>query len=180
MENEIANAELLTSRREMIGGLGAAGATLMMLGSDEAHAATPLERSAKMYGVFCGTDKKSYICELSGRTMVPAYRMTISGIIPAEFRERHASKFWGSALLVLLGEVTIAVTGGTIRSVKGQPGDKFVFLDTQGDGHSVDIGEGVQMIAIRFKEPWSALSKGLKGWPSHLLPPEEMAPPMNL
>ena len=164
-----------TARRTVMGGLG-----VMMLGAEpgEAQAA---QRPTKIYGVYCGTDMKSYLCELTGRANIPVYRMLISGDLPppsAESKEFHPSPFWGNALLIMAGELTVSVSSGTLRKSTALPGDKVIFIDTQGEGHASDHPGVLRAVNIRFKEPWTALKK-MKGWPDDVVPAKEFGAPVN-
>ena len=130
------------------------------------------------YGVYCGKDMKSYICELQGSGPVPVYRMTLGG--PLADRTLRASEFWGSALIMTCGQVEIAVTGGTGRRAVAKAGDIVLFIDTRGEGHALAAvgAEPVQHLTVRFKEPWTALARSY-AWPDNVLPPDEVSPAVN-
>ena len=141
-----------------------------------------------IYGCYTGTDMKSYFCDLTladpkaGATL-PVYRLQLGG--PRKqtgtWQDNHISTWWGSFTLILHGQVEFGVTGGTRRSIVGKTGDIFVFVDTQGDGHSThnpDFGE-FQTANLRFADSvdglWEDFKKGFKGWPDNVLGPKTYA-----
>jgi hypothetical protein len=136
-----------------------------------------------IYGVYTGKDLKSYICALTlaenGATL-PAYRLTFGEPRKqtGSWQDLHVSTVWGSLTVILCGQIAFGVSAGTQRTVVGKAGDIFVFIDTQGDGHSVHNpggGELFQVANMRFADPieglWNAFKKGFNGWPDNVLPP---------
>lgn len=169
-----------TTRRSLVTAIGlgalAAGTEL-----DLAQAADR-PGAGKIYGVFAGKDKKSYMCVLTGGGSIPVYRMSLSGLLPPpSFEELHTSPFWGSVTMILSGQMEIGVTAGDLRTVLGRTGDSFIFIDGEGDGHTAARrgDQPIQVVNARLKEPWTALSKSFKGWPDHVLPPKEYTPAVN-
>ena len=170
-----------TSRRSVVTAIGGLGA-LAAGGEIEFAQAADRPGPGKIYGVFAGKDKKSYMCVLTGGGSIPAYRLWLSAPAPPpSFEELHVSPFWGSVTMILTGQLEIGVTAGEMRTVLGRTGDSFIFIDTEGDGHtSARRGDQpLQVVNARLKEPWTALSTSFKGWPDHVLPPKEYAPAVN-
>src|SRR5437016_1864814 len=131
-----------------------------------------------IYAFYTGKDLKSYICEVTladpanGATL-PAYRLTFGQ--PRKqtgtWQDLHISTGLGSMTLILRGQIEFGVSGGQVRSVIGRTGDIFLFVDTQGDGHSTHNptgGELFQTANLRFADPidglWDVLQKTFKGW----------------
>ncbi len=169
------------SRRSVVTAIGGLGA-LAAGGEIDFAEAADRPGAGKVYGVFAGMDKKSYMCVLTGGGSVPVYRMSLTGLLPPpSFEELHVSPFWGSVTMILQGQLEIGVTAGEVRKVLGKAGDSFVFIDGEGDGHtSARRGDQpLQVINARLKEPWTALSKSFKGWPDFVLPPKEIAPAVS-
>jgi hypothetical protein len=171
-------SSLLTSRRSVVGGLGA----LAVAGEIDFAQAAQGPAAGKIYGVYTGKDMKSYMCVLTGGGPVPCYRLLISAPLPPPtWQDFHVSTYWGSVTMILSGQLEIGVTAGPLRSVLGKAGDVFVLIDTQGDGHSAARRGDVPLnqVNTRLKEPWLALSKSFKGWPDNVLPPKEYGPQIN-
>ena len=143
----------------------------------------------KIYGCYSGKDLKSYFCELTladptkGVTL-PTFRLTFGGARKqtGSWQDLHVSTGWGSMTVVQKGQVEFGVTGGSVRSVIGYAGDIFIFVDTEGDGHSTHNPDtGILQVAnLRFLDPvqgfWNTLQSTFKGWPDNVLPPEAYTP----
>jgi hypothetical protein len=156
-DNKPASTLLAPSRRTLVGGLGA----LAVAGEfDLAQAAE--EDAGKIWGVYCGKDMKSYLCELTSGASVPVYRGFITPPAPApSWQDAHVSSFWGGVTMIMQGELEIGVTGGATKTALGKAGDIFVLIDTQGDGHTAARKGKVPLVTVqaRLKEPWTAIKK---------------------
>lgn len=142
-----------------------------------------------IYGVYTGTDMKSYMCILKiadVSAIVPVYQVAAPGgpglPIDGSWQDYHISTLFGSVTIVLDGELELGVTAGRIRTALAKAGDVYVMIDTQGDGHSA-MRKGkvpLKVMNARFALSagglWNALSKGFSGWPDNVLPPQEYAP----
>ena len=141
-----------------------------------------------IYGCYTGKDKKSYFCDLKladpRGAHLPVYRASIGE--PRKqtgtWQDLHVSTFWGSFTVILLGQVEFGVTGGERRSIIGKTGDMFVFIDTEGDGHSTHNpggGELMETANMRFADSaddlWDYFKKAFTGWPDNVLPPRTYA-----
>ncbi|TYC86114.1 hypothetical protein [Novosphingobium sp. BW1] len=84
----------------------------------------------------------------------------------------HTSKGCGSFQLVLEGALRIRVTGGSLREAIARPGDAFVFVDTQGQGHEASRLEGTPLTALnlRFPPDWDAVRQPFADWPEEAVP----------
>ena len=175
-DNKPASALFTPSRRALVGGLGA-----LAVAGDFDLAQAAAEDAGKIWGVYTGKDKKSYLCELTSGASVPVYRGMITGPSPSpNFQEAHPSSFWGGVTMIIQGEMEIGVTGGAMKTALGKVGDIFVLIDTDGDGHTAARKGTVPLMTVqaRFKEPWTALKK-MKGWPDDVVPPKEFGTPVN-
>ena len=136
-----------------------------------------------IYGVYTGKDLKSYVCDLTlageGATL-PCFRITFGEARKqtGTWQDLHISTGWGSMTIIQRGQVEFGVSGGERRSVIGHSGDIFVFIDTEGDGHSTHNptgGELFQAANLRFSDPvdglWETFKKNFTGWPDNVLPP---------
>lgn len=137
-----------------------------------------------IYAVYTGTDLNSYVCELTfaadrGATL-PTYRLNMAP--PRKqtgtWQDLHPSTHWGSMTVILRGRIEFGVTAGAQRTVRGKAGDIFLFIDTEGPGHSTSNpggGELFQVVNMRFADPidglWETFKKGFKGWPDNVKPP---------
>jgi hypothetical protein len=141
-----------------------------------------------IYGVYTGVDMKTYVCDLKltddRSATLPVYRLSIAQ--PRKqtgaWQDLHVSTFWGSMTIILLGQITFGVTGGERRGVTGKAGDIFVFIDTEGDGHSTANPAGGELfyaVNTRFADSieglWEDIKKGFTGWPDNVLPPRTYA-----
>lgn len=137
-----------------------------------------------IYAVYTGKDLNSYVCEVTPNgdlgAVLPIYRLQMAPprLQTGTWQDLHPSTHWGSLTVVLKGRIEFGVTGGAQRSVRGKTGDIFLFIDTEGPGHSTSNpggGELFQVVNLRFADAvdglWEMLQKGFKGWPDNVLPP---------
>ncbi|MCB2106647.1 MAG: hypothetical protein KDE14_03050 [Rhodobacteraceae bacterium] len=147
------------------------------------------QTDSKIYGVYTGTDMKSYMCLLKiadTAATVPVYQVTAPGgkglPIDGSWQDYHRSTLFGSMTVVLDGELELGVTAGPIRTATAKAGDAFVMIDLLGDGHSAMRKGRVPLhvlntrFALSVGGLWAALSKGFTGWPDNVLPPAEYSP----
>jgi hypothetical protein len=75
--------------------------------------------------------------------------------------------------VILAGELEIGVSAGAKRTALGKAGDVFIFIDTEGDGHTAARKgtEAFRGVSFRLQDPWAALSKAYAGWPANVLAP---------
>ena len=141
-----------------------------------------------IYAYYTGKDLESYICEVTYAddkgADLPAYRLQMGGgrKQTGTWQDYHPSTVFGSMTIMLQGRIEFGVTAGKTRSVRGKAGDIFLFIDTQGPGHSTSNpggGEIMQVVNIRFADSIEPLSeffkKGFKGWPDNVLWPATYA-----
>ena len=142
-----------------------------------------------IYAIYTGKDLESYACEVTlngdhGATL-PVYRLQMAA--PRKqtgtWQAYHPSTHWGSMTVILQGRIGFGVTAGETRIVRGKAGDIFLFVDTEGVGHSTSNpsgGELFQMANLRFADPldglWEQLQKAFTGWPENVLPPATYVP----
>jgi len=141
-----------------------------------------------IYAVYTGKDLECYVCEVTYASdegaELPVYRLQMSE--PRKqtgtWQDYHPSTVFGSMTVVLQGRIEFGVTAGETRSVRGKAGDIFLFIDTQGPGHSTSNpggGEILHVVNVRFSDSIEALGdffqKGFKGWPDNVLWPATYA-----
>lgn len=141
-----------------------------------------------IYAVYTGKDLGCYVCEVTYASdqgaELPAYRLQMSEARKqtGTWQDHHPSTVFGSMTVVLQGRIEFGVTAGDQRSVRGKAGDIFLFIDTEGVGHSTsnpDGGEILQVVNIRFSDSIEPLAdffkRGFKGWPDNVLWPATYA-----
>jgi hypothetical protein len=131
--------------------------------------------------VYAGADLRSYMAPIEPRNTYalgtppipsPGWRtMAIKGD-GGEPDPLHIAKGFGSIQIVMRGAIRIEVTSGTLREWQGQPGDAFVFVDCEGDGHRATVGnvEPFQAINVRLSHEWDLLKNAFDGWPDDARP----------
>jgi hypothetical protein len=173
------------TRRGVIGGMAAMPSLSALSGIARAEDA----KTFKIYGVYTGTDLKSYMCELEiagEEAVIPTFQVLAPGgaglPVDGSWQDYHISTVFGSMTVMLDGELELGVTAGSLRTALAKAGDIYIMIDTQGDGHSAMRKGNVptQIINARFVTTaeglWPALKRAFKGWPDNVLPPKEYAP----
>lgn len=130
-----------------------------------------------VYLIYAGVDLASYLCELE---VLPNHKDPIADIgwrtiVRPGLEEAdafHVALANGSIQVIIRGAMDVGVTAGDVRQVTGKPGDTFVFLDVEGDGHSTRPhgGEMFAAINIRVTDDWAELRRSFDGWPADMRP----------
>lgn len=133
-----------------------------------------------IYLVYNGIDMKSYMQVLriadtydQGAPPIPALGWrTMSRPGQGELDDLHNAKQFGGVQVVMQGAIDIGVTAGDLRQVTGRPGDAFVIVDTEGDGHWARRNgeENFEAINIRVAPDWERLKSGFSNWPDNAKP----------
>ena len=131
--------------------------------------------------VYAGADRKSYMTPIEPRNTYavgtppipsPGWRTMAIESTGGQPDPLHIAKGFGSIQIVMRGAIKVQVTGGALREWQGRPGDAFVFVDCEGDGHSAAVSdlEPFQAINVRLSDDWAQLKAAFDRWPDDARP----------